>query len=257
MTFRPRIIGFVCKWSLPIEFETETALGMLGHPKMHMVQMMCAGRVDPVIVLETFVKGADGVIVVGCPSPDCHYLDGNLQAERKIKMSKLLLSSAGLEPERLGLGWTYASEVSRFAKIIDDFRDVIMKLGSTPLAGKSRDEGVLLNASAARNAAADFRLRVLVGREDELIRHIDAYGDRVSQQEFDLLLEEIVQAEYFRHKIRLLASQRPLSVRELAAETGLKPASVLRHIVEMRRKRMLALDHVEKTTPLYKALEVQ
>jgi F420-non-reducing hydrogenase iron-sulfur subunit len=255
LTFRPRIIGFVCKWSLPRELEAESSHGIRGHPKIRVVQTMCAGRVDPVTVLETFVKGADGVIVVGCPSPDCHYMHGNLHAERKIKISRMLVSLAGLEPERLGLGWAYASEVNRFAKIVDDFRNEVMKLGSTPLAGKNRDQDVMLNVSAARNAAADFRLRVLAGREDELTRHMDVFGARISQQEFDLLLEEIVQSEYVRHKICLLASQRPLSVKELAVETGLKPASVLRHIVEMRRKRMLALDHVERTTPLYKALE--
>jgi F420-non-reducing hydrogenase iron-sulfur subunit len=257
LTFRPKIIGFVCRWSLPREFEAESSLGILGRPKVHMVQTMCVGRVDPVTVLETFVRGADGVVVVGCPSPDCHYIEGNFQAERKIKMSKMLLSLTGVESERLGLDWAYASEVDRFAKIVDDFRNGIMKLGPTPLAGKNMDKNFLLNVSAARNAAADFRLRLLAGREDELTRHMDVYGDRISQQEFDLLLEEIVQAEYVRHKIHLLASQRPLSIKELAVETGLQPTSVLRHIVEMRRKRTIALDHIETTTPIYKALEVQ
>jgi hypothetical protein len=37
----------------------------------------------------------------------------------------------------------------------------------------------------------------------------------------------------------------------------MKPAIVLRHIVNMRRKGMIALDSVEGTTPLYKVVEVR
>jgi hypothetical protein len=37
----------------------------------------------------------------------------------------------------------------------------------------------------------------------------------------------------------------------------MKPAAVLKQIVNMRRKNMIALDSIEGTTPLYKALEVE
>jgi hypothetical protein len=42
----------------------------------------------------------------------------------------------------------------------------------------------------------------------------------------------------------------------LAEATGLKPALVLGHIVNMRRKNMITVDRIEGTTPLYRALEV-
>jgi len=47
-----------------------------------------------------------------------------------------------------------------------------------------------------------------------------------------------------------------LAVRALAAATELKPADVLKHIVAMRRRNMITVDHIEGTTPFYKALEV-
>jgi len=255
--FRPKIIGFVCNWSLPPDVDTTGPKGIEGTPKIDVIRVMCAGRIDPVIVLETFARGADGVLIIGCPSPDCHYIEGNLQAELKVEMLKKLLSLTGLEPERLLLDWVYATNIEPFAKIVDDFRSKVASFGQSPLTRKKPDEKILLNVLAAKNAASDFRLRVLAGREEELTEAMNVYGEIIPQGEFDALLDEIVEEEFIRHKIHLLAKQKPISVKELAATTEMKPATVLCHIVDMRRKGMIALDRVEKTTPLYKALEVK
>lgn len=257
MTFRPKIVGFVCNWSLPPELKITSTSEIHGYPKMHVVRVMCVGRIDPVIILETFAKGADGVLIIGCQPPDCHYIEGNLQAEQKVKMVKRLVSLTGLEPERLWLDWSNATEVGNFATIVDDFRNQVIMLGQSPLARENPDGKVLLNVLAAKNAAADFRLRVLAGREKELIEDVNVYGEKISQQDFDDLLGEIVREEFIRHKIHLLIKQKPLSVKQLAVVINMKPALILRHIVDMRKKGMVALDCVKETTPIYKALEVQ
>jgi F420-non-reducing hydrogenase iron-sulfur subunit len=255
--FRPKIIGFVCNWNFPAEVDIASSNTIHGYPKIRIVRVMCVGRIDPAIVLETFTKGADGVSVIGCPLPDCHYVEGNLEAERKIKMLKKLMSLTGLEPERLRLDWACASEIERFAKIINDFRNQMTVIGPSPLAAEKPDPNIILNMEAAKAAAEAFRLRVSVGREMELTEKENVYGEKISQEEFDALLHEIIEAEFIRHKIHLLTKEKPMSVKEIAAITNMKPALVLRHIVNMRRKGMITLDHVEKTTPLYKALEVQ
>jgi len=257
MMFKPKIIGFICNWSLPKEIGRISSSRTYGYPKILIVRIMCVGRIDPAIVLETFAKGADGVLVIGCPSPDCHYIEGNLQVEQKIKMLEELISLTGLEPERLRLDWAYASEIERFAKIIDDFRKQVIVLGPSPLAGERPYPNILLNIKAANAAAEDFRLRVSVGRERELTEKENVYGEKISQEEFNSLLYEIIRVEFIRHKIHLLTQEKPMSVKEIASITNMKSALVLRHIVNMRRKGMITLDHVEKTTPLYKALKVQ
>ena len=252
--FRPKIIGFVCNWSLPIGMDITSSQGTQGRPKMHAIRVMCVGRIDPVIVLETFAQGADGVLMIGCPSPDCHYTKGNLQAEQKVKVLKKLLSLTGLEPERLRLDQAYAADIESFAKIVDDFRDQVAMIGRSPVT--NHDGKILLNVMAAKSAASDFRLRVLTRREEELTEARNVYGEVIPEGEFDKVLDEVVREEFTRHKIHLLAKQKPFSVKELAPIMELKPAEVLCHIVDMRRKGMIALDHVEDTTPLYKSLEV-
>jgi len=217
---------------------------------------MCSGRVDPVIILDMLANGADGVIVTGCHPGDCHYIEGNLYEERKIKMLNKLVALTGLEPERLRLEWVSAAEGQRFAQIVTEFTEQVRKLGPSPIAGKNPNQTILKNVLAAKEAAADSRLRVLVGRERELTEKTNVYNEKITQEEFDTLLNSVVEAEFFRQKIRLLTEDEPFSVKQLAAMTGTDPAEVLDNIVNMRRRRMITFDHLEGTTPFYRALEV-
>jgi F420-non-reducing hydrogenase iron-sulfur subunit len=252
-----KIVCFMCNWVFCNEKELVVSQERQITFEVNTVRVMCIGRVDPVIVLEVFERGADGVLLIGCTPPDCHFVEGNLYAERTVKFLKKLLALTGLGPERLELRWSSPIEEVKFAQILADFAAQIRKFGTSPLARERPDEKVLLNVSAAKNAASDFRLRVLTGREKELTEKMNVYGEKISQEELDALIDEIVKAEYIRHKIHLLTRQKPMSVKEIAAIIQIKPASVLRHIVDMRRKGMIALDRIEETTPLYKALEAQ
>ena len=256
MMFMPKIIGFVCNWSLPAEVELASPTRIHGYPKIHIVRVMCVGRIDPAIVLETLAKGADGVLVIGCHPPDCHYVEGNLQAEWKIKMLKKLISRAGLEPERLRLDWTYTSEIERFAKIVNDFRNKVGALGPSPLGVGSLDTNMFLNINAAKSAVEDFRLRVMVGREEGLIEDGNVYGEEVSQEEFDEIMDDAINSEYIRNRIYLMVKKEPLSVKDLSKHLGVDSRTVLGHIVVMRQRGWVTVDRVEGTSPLYTALEV-
>jgi len=254
--FEPKIIGFLCNWCSYAGADLAGVSRIQYPPNIRIIRVMCSGRVDPVIILEMFANGADGIIVTGCHPGDCHYVEGNLYEERKIKMLKRLLALTGLELGRLRLEWVSASEGQRFAQIVTEFTNQIKKLGPSPVSGKSPNLKVLENLQAAKNAASDFRLRVLVGRERELTEKNNVYEEKIPQEEFDAVLDSAVEAEFIRHKIHLLTRSRPFPVKALAEATELKPAEVLKHIVAMRRRNMITMDHVEGTTPFFKALEV-
>jgi len=255
--FEPKIIGFLCNWCSYAGADLAGVSRFQYPPNLRVVRVMCSGRIDPTIPLEVLMRGADGIMILGCHPADCHYVEGNLYEERKVKMLKKLIALTGLEPDRLQLDWVSAAEGQRFAQIITEFTEHIRKLGPSPVSGKNPNQEILLNLEVAKNAAADFRLRVLVGRERELTEKTNAYGEKISQEEFDHLIDETVNTEFIRHKIHLLTHSKPFSVKELAKTVNLKPADVLRQVVNMRRKNMIALDHIEGTTPLYKALEVE
>jgi coenzyme F420-reducing hydrogenase delta subunit len=255
--FEPKIIGFLCNWCSYAGADLAGVSRIQYPPNIRIIRVMCSGRVDPVIILEMFASGADGVLVTGCHPGDCHYVEGNLYEERRIKMLKKLISLTGLELGRLRLEWVSAAEGQRFAQVVTEFTGEIKKLGPSPVSEKNPNQIILQNLQAAKNAASDFKLRVLVGREKELTEKNNVYQEKISQEEFDSLLGEAVEAEFIRHKIHLLTKDEPLPVKVLAEAVEMKPASVLRQIVDMRRRNMIALDHVEGQTPFYKVLEIE
>jgi F420-non-reducing hydrogenase iron-sulfur subunit len=256
MTFEPKIVGFLCNWCSYAGADL-AGVSRISYPtNIRVIRLMCSGRVDPVIVLETLAQGADGVMVMGCHIGDCHYITGNLQAERKIDMLKKLLARTGLEAERLRLEWVSASEGGRFAELVKHFTDQLKKLGPSPLAGDKPDKNILAGVLAAKAAAEDFRLRLLVGREKTMIDDGNVYGEEVSEEELEKVLDEIIDTEYVRNRIYLLVKDEPLSVKELSKRLDLDSQMVLRHIVVMRRRGLITVDRVERTSPLYTALEV-
>lgn len=244
-----KIICFMCNW---VFCEEELQVP----DNFNVFRVPCIGRLDPTLILETFVSGADGVMLVGCKPADCHFVNGNLHAERAVKMLKKLLNLAGLGSERLKLILFSPLEDENFNKYAKEFSGEIWGLGSSPLKNTELVPKITANLIAAKNATSAFRLRVLLGREEELTELENAYGERIPEEEYDALLNDIISSEFIRYKIHYLTKDKPLSVKQLAEILGLKPSLVLRHITNMRRKGMITMDRVEGNTPLYKALEV-
>jgi coenzyme F420-reducing hydrogenase delta subunit len=252
--FEPKIIGFLCNWCSYAGADLAGVSRIQYPPNVRVIRVMCSGRVDPAIVLEMFENGADGVIVTGCHPGDCHYISGNLYEERKIKLLKMLIPLTGLESERLRLEWVSAAEGQRFAQIMTEFTEQIRNLGASPISGEKPNQEILLNVQAAKNAASSTRLRVLVGRERELTEKSNVFNEKVSQENFDSILREAIEAEFIRQKIYLLTRTEPLSIKALAEATNLKPAIVLNQIVNLRRRNMIGVDSIKGNTPLYKAI---
>ncbi|MHA2070027.1 MAG: hypothetical protein ACXABY_37150 [Candidatus Thorarchaeota archaeon] len=96
----------------------------------------------------------------------------------------------------------------------------------------------------------------MVGREKKLIEEGNVYGEEMPQEEFDQTIEGVIDAEYLRQRIYLLVKEEPLSVKELSKRLEMDPQLILRHIVVMKHRGLIALDGIKETSPLYTALEV-
>jgi coenzyme F420-reducing hydrogenase delta subunit len=250
-----RIICFMCNWAFG---EEELAISRARKTAtVDVVKMTCVGGLDPVVVFEAFTKGADGVLLIGCSSEDCHFIEGSAYAEFTVNVLKKLLVLTSLEPKRLELYLVSPIKEVSFINVTENFATQLEPLGPSPLRGEKPDVNILENVWAARNAVADFRLRAFIGKEMELIRRANVYGEKFSQEEFNTLLDEVVKTEFVRQKILLLTKKNPLSVKQLAHVLDMKPSVVLRHILNMRRMGVMALDATEGTTPLYKASEAK
>jgi coenzyme F420-reducing hydrogenase delta subunit len=250
----PKIIGFLCNWCSYAGADLAGVSRFQYPHNLRIIRLMCSGRVDPYFIIETFLQGADGVFIGGCHPGDCHYLTGNLYAEKKIKMAKKMLEISGFKSERLRLEWIAASEGELFAKTIREFTDQIQKLGPSPITGPKPDKKILDKLKTIQNSVIGFRLRALVSKERKIVEEGNVYGERKPQEEWDEMINQAINAEYARNMILLLADGRPLSVKELATELEEPMDRILEHIVYLRKNNLVAMDSIDGTTPKYVAL---
>ena len=64
---------------------------------------------------------------------DCHYLDGNVKAEKMFQMTRELVEILGIEQARLRLEWISSAEGVRFAEIAREFTEQVKSLGPSTL----------------------------------------------------------------------------------------------------------------------------
>jgi F420-non-reducing hydrogenase iron-sulfur subunit len=132
--FEPKIIGFLCNWCSYAGADLAGVSRFQYPPNLRVIRVMCSGRVHPAHILEAFKDGADGVLVAGCHPPnDCHYISGNLKAQRRVALLKKLMVQLGLEQERLRLEWISAAEGDKFARVIREMVSDLRELGPSPL----------------------------------------------------------------------------------------------------------------------------
>ncbi|MHC5054531.1 MAG: hypothetical protein ACYTKD_07425 [Planctomycetota bacterium] len=105
---------------------------------------------------------------------------------------------------------------------------------------------------AAQAASQAYRLRSLVGKVVNLRDEGNVYGEKVSGERLDELMDEFVDVEFVRHMILEGAREGAVSVKDLAERIGVAPEAVLREIVVLRRKNLLELDKIDGRTPLYR-----
>jgi F420-non-reducing hydrogenase iron-sulfur subunit len=124
----PRIVGFLCNWCSYAGADMAGTSRITYPANIRIIRVPCSGRVDPILVAKAFAMGADGVLISGCHPGDCHYVQGNYFARRRITTLRSLLDFLGIEKERLRLEWVSATEGQRFAQVVADFREQLLKL---------------------------------------------------------------------------------------------------------------------------------
>jgi len=122
-----KLIVFICNWSLfpGLQMSQSTTLIKTSYG---IIITMCAGRINPELILHAFKEGAWGVMVAGCPPEECEH-DGNYKARRRMLLLKNSLKQMNIKPERLRMAWFSKGQSAKLKKAIDDFLKEIEKLG--------------------------------------------------------------------------------------------------------------------------------
>jgi len=136
--FEPVIIGFTCNWC-SYRAADMAGTGRMKYPaNVRLIRLMCSGRLDPTFVMKALASGADGVLITGCHPGECHYLEQNYKALRRVKLLKRTIEQMGINPDRVKLVWASAAEGVKLANEITKFVTEVKEMGPLNWPGRSR-----------------------------------------------------------------------------------------------------------------------
>jgi coenzyme F420-reducing hydrogenase delta subunit len=116
-----KVILFICNWNAYSGLETSGAQRLSYPAGVFPLKVTCLGQIDPGIILKAFEKGADGVLILGCPPDQCHYEFGNRRVDEVYEQAKELVKVSGYSDSQLKLDWVSAGEGQEFADKVKKF----------------------------------------------------------------------------------------------------------------------------------------
>jgi quinone-modifying oxidoreductase, subunit QmoB len=129
----PAIVAFCCQNSALPAGEMAADFKMRLPGGLRTVQVPCAGKIDLQYILDAFVSGADGVLVMACHPGNCKSERGNTYAGWRVEDARRLIAGAGLEAERLRFATLAANMGTDFQAIVVDMEQKIRELGRSRL----------------------------------------------------------------------------------------------------------------------------
>lgn len=128
-SWQPRLVALVCNWCTYAGADMAGTARRTQAPNVRIVRFLCTGRIDPIIIVKAFEQGADGVIVSGCHPGDCHYVQGNMLARRRLSIFGDLMHFLGLDKRRLHFAWVSASEGVKWSHVVDEATAAVRAAG--------------------------------------------------------------------------------------------------------------------------------
>ena len=150
MTFEPEIIVFACHYCAYAAADLAGSMRLQYPSNVRMIKLPCTGKLEVIHVLKAIEAGADGVYAAGCPEGQCHYLEGNLWARRRIAHTKRLLAEAGVDPERVDMFTMSSAMGPEFALSARDFTERIRRLGPNPVRPRDGSEPIEASQEGAQ-----------------------------------------------------------------------------------------------------------
>jgi len=123
-----KIIAFCCNWCAYAGADFAGVSRMQYPPNVRIIRTMCSGRVSPKFVEHALSRGAGAVLVAGCHPGDCHYIDANVQTQKRVERLWKKMDRLGVDKNRLQLLWASAAEGERVASKVKEMQATLEKL---------------------------------------------------------------------------------------------------------------------------------
>jgi F420-non-reducing hydrogenase iron-sulfur subunit len=140
-SFTPNIIAFACHYCAFAAADLAGVMRLTYPTEVKVIRIPCTGKLDHVYVLRAFEQGIDGVFVAGCLVGQCHFLEGNTNAAKRVKHIKKLLENVDIDPVRLEMYNLSGAQGTRWAEICIEFTERIRMLGPSPIRLAKKKKG--------------------------------------------------------------------------------------------------------------------
>jgi len=129
--------------------ELESLQTKLDADGLEMLSLPCSGKMTIPYLLKAFEKGADGVVICGCPQAECKHLEGNLRASKRAEAVDALIDEIGLGQGRVLM---VTKEEGQIEPVIESVQKLQEELRVVDASG---------NVKLRRPAAAPVRSRLV------------------------------------------------------------------------------------------------
>ncbi len=128
--FVPNIIVFACNWG---GYPLLTDVDADSSSDIHLIRLMCGGRVSAGLLLRAFEHGADGVAVFGCDEKKCHYSFGAAKGKEEFDLARRMRRLLGIEDERLVYCGVHPGDMEKTRQDMKEFLKGVKKLGRSTI----------------------------------------------------------------------------------------------------------------------------
>jgi len=107
---------------------------------------------------------------------------------------------------------------------------------------------------AARRTVEGERVRWLLGKKGTLTTTGNVFGETITDARYDFIVQKAASVELERNSLLMQMEQSPRTVHELHDSTGIAKPEIVRHIIALKKWRLIEQAGMKGQSPQYAAL---
>ena len=127
---KKKILGIVCERSVDLKKHIKNNR-LKDKENVVVVEMICSGMIQPIMIEEAFKSGAEGVFVMGCQIGDCHFREGNKWCQERLLGLRPPNIKKTIDKAKLRGYWLAKCDYKKFMDKVNRFEEDLNKLPIT------------------------------------------------------------------------------------------------------------------------------
>lgn len=107
---------------------------------------------------------------------------------------------------------------------------------------------------AARRTVDGERVRWLLGKKGQLTTSGNVFGEAITDARYSFILQKAAAVELERNSLLMQMEQSPKTVHELHGATGIPKPEIVKHIIALKKWRIIEQVGMDGQSPQYSAL---